>query len=82
MEPGEEEPGGVGGAEVIREELEGEGARHEGSSFFPQRKAPAPICASFTFTFYNESKTVTCNFLFSKQRHVTRAREPKHVMQS
>ena len=64
MEPGEEEPGGEGGAEVIREELEGEGVRHtpEGSSFSPQRKAPAPICASFTFTFYNESKTGTCIF--------------------
>ena len=40
MEPGEEEPEGVGGAEVIREELEGEGVRHtpEGFSFSPRGK--------------------------------------------
>ena len=40
MEPGEEEPGGVGGAEVIRKKLEGEGVKHtpEGSSFSPKEK--------------------------------------------
>ena len=58
IEPGKEEPGGVGdgghweGGEEGAE-LQGEGAKHtpEGFNFFPRRLALAPNFAKFYFHF-------------------------------
>ena len=52
----------------------------EGLNFFQEDWHQYLFVQNFTFTFYDESKTLL--FLFSKRQHVTRAGVPKHVMQS